>query len=479
MKEEERDINIPNYLLIIPILIFLISRFLPFYLHGPHPLGYDTGFYNYHIEKERTIVLEKGFFNFASFSNLAEVESWGERIIIRLLIALGFSNWMILYLFYILAGALAGFLVYILSRLYFGKMAAFFSALIYSISLTQFMAYWEMFWKNAVGLSLMLLVFYLVEQKKLKNYIISFILAALIFITHKTTAFILFTSLLIYFLIKEKKYRIHLVILLFITAIPAIWLNRNLIIYLWEQISSGFKAHYDFFSVREGIFIDWPDFFKYSFFYLPFGVLTALQLLFKKKNNAVLILFFVSFLFILIKFIFYRRLFIFLDISLIVLSGFSLYRLAAKLFSTFSRRLTIAFTVVLFFALSFIFFLNVAKQKPLLGREEIKEIENMKEVMPQAKIFTYDSYYTPWLYGFSGHKIIAPGWGDLKWDLEKWEIFWKAGSEEKKKMLSEFGQPILVYAQDNFFSVEKDPCFKGVKNNFYLFNCESSDFLRD
>lgn len=469
MKEEERDINIPNYLLIIPFLIFLVSRLLPFYLYGPHPLGYDTGFYNYHIEKERTVVLEKGFLNLSSFANLAEVESRGERIIIRLFIALGFSNWMILYLFYILAGMLAGFLIYLLAKLYFGKTAAFFSSFIYSISFVQYLAYWEMFWKNAVGLSLMLLVFYLVEQKKLKNYIISFILVALIFITHKTTTFILFLSLLIHFLIKEKKYRIHLVILLFIVAIPAIWLNKSLIIYLWEQISSGFKAHYDFFSVREGIFIDWPDFFKYSFFYLPFGVLTALQLLFKKKNNAVLILFFVSFLFILIRFIFYQRLFIFLDISLIILAGFSFYQIIKKIYLILPRNYTNIFIVILFLILSSFFFYKAIRQAPLVGANEIADIEAMRGIMPSVKIFTYDSYYTPWLYGFSGHKIIAPGWGDLKWNLEKWEIFWEAGSGEKKKMLSEFSQPILVYAQDDFFAVNKDSSFKWVKNKFYLF----------
>ncbi len=282
MREEDRDINIPNYLLIIPILIFLISRFLPFYLYGPHPLGYDSGFYNYHIEKERTVVLKNGLFNFSSFSHLTEVESLGERIIIRLLIASGFNNWMILHLFYILAGALTGFLVYLLAKLYFGKPAAFFSAVIYSFSFTQYLAYWEMFWKNAVGLSLMLAVFYLLEKKKTNYYFIFFIIF-FIFITHKTSAFLLFVILLIYFLFQKNKYKILFIFSLTILALPVIWLNKNLIVYLWEQIISGFRIYYDFFSVREGIFIGWREFLVYSFFYPPFSVLTAIQLLFSKK----------------------------------------------------------------------------------------------------------------------------------------------------------------------------------------------------
>lgn len=469
MIEEERGINIPNYLLIIPILIFLVSRFLPFLLYGPHPLGYDTGFYNYHIEKERAVAPERGFFNLSSFANLAEVESLGERIIIRSLIALGFSNWMILYLFYILAGALAGFLIYLLAKLYFGKTAAFFSALIYSISFTQFAAYWEMFWKNAMGLGLMLLVFYFIEKKKSSYYIFSFFIISFIFITHKTSAFLLFIALLIYFLRQKNRHKVLLIFLLVVLASFAAWLNKGLLVFLWEEMLSGFKAHYDFFSVQEGIFIGWPEFLKYSFFYLPFGFLSAWQLLLKRKNNAVLTLFLVSLFFISIKFIFYRRLFIFLDISSIILSGFSLHQIITKLSLAFSQKLAAVSMIVLFSIVSLFFFLSVVRQKPLIGRQEIREIKSIREIMPQAKIFTYDSYYTPWLYGFSGHKIIAPGWGDLKWNLEKWEIFWKTGSEEKKKMLSEFGQPILVYTQDDFFAVNKDSSFKRIKNKFYLF----------
>lgn len=467
---KEKEFKIPNYLLIIPIIIFFASRLLPFILYGPHPLGYDTGFYNYHIENERTVVAQKCFLNFSSFANLTEVESWGERIIIRLLIILGFSNWMILYLFYISAGALAGFLIYLLSRSYFGKTAAFFSSLIYSISFTQFLAYWEMFWKNAVGLFLMLLVFYLIEKRKMRNYVISFILIIFIFITHKTTAFILFSSLLILFLFKEKKYRLPLVGLLILSSLPVIWLNFNLIIYLWEEIRSGFTAHYDFFSLREGIFIGWPEFLKYSFFYLPFGFLTALYLLFKKKNNAALILFFVSLFLILIKFIFYRRLFVFLDIALIILAGFSLSQFFQKLSSVFDKKLTAVLFAILFFTASFFFFLSIVEKKPLVSREEIREIESMKKITPQTKIFTYDSYYTPWLYGFSGHKIIAPGWGDLKWNLDDWNIFWQAEPKRKKEMPKEFEAPLIIYAPDDFFSIN-DECFEKIKDNFYFFNC--------
>jgi hypothetical protein len=432
-------------------------------------LGFDPGCSTYHIEKERAVILEKGFLNLSSFSNLAEVESWGERIIIRLLIVLGFSNWIILYLFYILAGALAGFLIYLLAKLYFGKTAALFSALIYSFSFTQYLAYWGMFWKNAVGLSLMLLVFYLVEKKKGSYYIFSFFIISFIFITHKTSAFLLFITLLVYFLFQKNKYKILFIILLAILALPAIWLNKNLIIYLLEQAVSGFRAHYDFFSVREGIFLDWAEFLKYSFFYLPFGVLTVIQLTSSKKNNVILILFFISLLLITIRFIFYQRLFIFFDISLIILAGFSLAKLAEKIIGKVPSGYSKIFFVASLFILLPVFFLKAAEQKPLIDKKEMKAILEVRNIMPDTKIFTYDSYYTPWLYGFSGHKIIAPGWGDLKWNSEKWEIFWEAGLEEKKKMFSEFGQPILVYAQDDFFAVNKDSSFKWIKNKFYLF----------
>jgi hypothetical protein len=468
-KTKEENVNIKNYLLIIPILIFLISRFLPFVLYGPHPLGYDTGFYNYNIEKERA-ALEEGSV-FSPLTKLAEVESIGSGIINRILIAVGFSNWNILYLIYILAGAFAGFMIFLLSRLYFGKNAALFSALIYNISFTQYLAYWEMFWKNAIGVALILLVFYLFESKNKAYYFLPWIIIFFLFITHKTSAFILFISLFIYFLLSKKKNKYIFLFILSILALIVAWTNKGLLIYLWEEVISGFTAHYDFFSVKEGIFIDGQQFLKYSFYYLPFALLGILEALFLRKKNLTLILFFVCLIAVIIKFIFYKRFFVFLDISLIIFSGLYIYEFINKGLVLFPNKLMKILLSTILLVLTFLFFSGVKAQQPMVSRNEIKSIKEIKSVYPDLRVFTYNSYYTPWLYGFSGHKIIAPGWGDLIWNLEKWNIFWASNQEAKKKMMAEFNQPLIIYLYNDFFSTEKDECFEKINNNFYLFNC--------
>ncbi len=151
------------------------------------------------------------------------------------------------------------------------------------------------------------------------------------------------------------------------------------------------------------------------------------------------------------------------------MAGFSFTQFIKKIYLIFPRHYASIFIFILFLVSSSFFFYHAIRQAPLVSADEIAEIEAMRDIMPSVKIFTYDSYYTPWLYGFSGHKIIAPGWGDLKWNLKKWEIFWEAGLEEKKKMLSEFGQPILVYAQDNFLTTDESTGLERIRGKFYLF----------
>lgn len=79
LDKEEKTIKINKLFLILPVIIFLVARILPFMMHGDHPLGYDTGFYNYNIEQSR-LELENGIFLFDKNElsiNIEKVESLG------------------------------------------------------------------------------------------------------------------------------------------------------------------------------------------------------------------------------------------------------------------------------------------------------------------------------------------------------------------------------------------------------------------
>ncbi|MBU4370193.1 glycosyltransferase family 39 protein [Patescibacteria group bacterium] len=462
--------SISKYFLIIPLSIFLISRLLPFILYGPHPLGYDTGFYKYNINQERSHNLG-GLFSSVD-------ESTGSRIITETLVNIGFSDQAIMYGFYIFVGALIGLFIYLLAKIYFGETAAIFSVFAYSISFVQYLAFWNMFWKNAVGLCLSLLIFLLIEKNKLVYFLAVLPLIVAVIITHKTSAFLLILSLALYAVLNKKiknSYKILSIAALSALGMTFLFINKDITLYIWQQVNSGFKTYYDFFSVKEGIFIDTYQFFNigFSFFYIPFALLTILSLFKNRKINQVLIYLSICVFIILAKFIFYKRVLIFLDISLLIFFGYSFSIFVEKIKIATSERYIKVFLFILLFSPTFLFFINVTNQKPLISKEEIKSIEDFRTITPILRLFTYNSYYTPWLYGFSGHKIIAPGWGDDKWDFKKWQIFWGSNMENKKEMLADFRPPILIYDNgDGFFQFNEGSCFTKIKNNLYVFSCQ-------
>ena len=463
------NLKISKYLLIVPIVIFLLSRLLPFFLYGPEPLGYDTGFYKYSLNQERDHKLGNLF--------LPINESSGSRIIAASLISLGFSDPEIMYGFYIFLGALIGCLIYLLSKKYFGENASIFSTFVYSISFVQYLAFWGMFWKNAVGLCLILFIFLLIEKNKLKYYLATLPLVALVVVTHRTSAFLLILSLFFWALLNKKikvSYKFLSAGALLVLGAAFLYINKEIALQLWQQINSGFKTYYDSFSVKEGIFIDTYQFFDigYSFFYLPFALVTFLSLLKKKKISQVLIYSIICASIVLVKFVFYKRVLIYLDISLLIFFGYSFNIFIEKIrLATSSRYLKVFLFILLLFP-TLLFLINVINQKPLISKEEIRAIENLKTIQPELKLFTYNSYYTPWLYGFSGHRIIAPGWGDGTWNLEKWQMFWSANMDIKQKMLVEFQPPFLVYDNgDGFFKFSAGNCFSKISDHLQLFNC--------
>lgn len=342
--------SISKHFLIIPLSIFLISRLLPFILYGPHPLGYDTGFYKYNINQERGHKLGD------LFSSVDE--STGSRIITETLINIGFSDWVIMYGFYIFVGALIGLFIYLLAKIYFGETAAIFSVFAYSISFVQYLAFWNMFWKNAVGLCLSLLIFLLIEKNKLVYYLAALPLIVAVIITHKTSAFLLILSLAIYAVLNKKiktSYKILSIATLSALGMTFLFINKNITLYLWQQINSGFKMYYDFFSVKEGIFIDTYQFFNigFSFFYIPFALLTILILFKNRKINQALIYLSICVFIILAKFIFYKRVLIFLDISLLIFFGYSFSIFVEKIKIATSERYIKVFLFILLLSPTF------------------------------------------------------------------------------------------------------------------------------
>jgi len=446
--DKGKELKINKLYLIIPVLIFIIARIVPFYLHGSHPLGYDTGFYNYNIEKDRAEIQEGVYFGFEDEKfSLGKIESLGAKLVNKTLILSGLSNEAILYWFYIFIGLSSGVLMYFLLKRTFGDEAALFSVFLYALSFTQYLAYWFMLWKNALGVLIILVLIYLSLKENRKNYFLSLFLFLFLIITHKTSAILMLLAYFVY-LVFFKKMDKKLWFAFSFIAIFFIFLYRDLLMYFYDQLMSNFTKYYDVAKVKEGVFIDIGEYLNYAILYIPFS-LVGIYYSFKERRGGLILSFFlVSFLFVATKFIFYKRIIIFLDLSFILFFGYG-FSLFLKKLQIYIQNWHFEVLRVLVFSFSvFLYFSSVIQVKPVLSDDKINVIISANGKYDDLKIFTNNPEYNSWLYGFSGHKVISPGWEENDWGLAKWEEYWNGDSDEKHKLLRGFRQSLLIYSPE-------------------------------
>ena len=167
-------IHIALFILAIILIIFL--RVIPYQNGISIPLGYDAGLYNYIIEHGLENMdywvragVEPGFLYFMTFLN-----------------SFISSNYLLTYVF-IGFIVLLGISIYIFTKEYFqNKDIALLAILFYSVSLVQFKVFTFLYYKNRIALSLLLLAFTFLNQKKYWLFTIFGILIGIIIVQHFT-----------------------------------------------------------------------------------------------------------------------------------------------------------------------------------------------------------------------------------------------------------------------------------------------------
>ena len=93
----------------------------------------------------------------------------------------------------------------------------------------------------------------------------------------------------------------------------------------------------------------------------------------------------------------------------------------------------------------------VLSKKPLISQEELSEIMSLSNLVKEDElVMATDSYYSPWVYGFSGRKTIAPGLFEYnKWNRDKWAAFWLSPDLKLRHfLLDEYKGPIYIFVGD-------------------------------
>ncbi len=469
LEKREDTKKIAWYLYLIPFLIIITSRVIP-YLHNSVPLGYDPGLYK---------------FIFESYAHHKPLEQWvisgfppGLAIIVLPFYWLGFSSNFILIHLLILFDLFLGVCIYLATSEWFSKRSAFFAVLIYAISFTQFLTFWFNYYKNIVGLCLLLLAFYSYRHRFKKKY-----LSPLLFVffgsllggTHRPTFLIFGLTFFIYTLagfiltkdLKKLRYNILIGILIIIGS--SLFYIGHFNTAILPGAKGVIKA-----NIGSGTFIDFNTYRYYALPYLPFGLLGVLYLIKKKDfTNFFLIWFIVNIFIVGFSLIFYNRFIIHLDIVMIILAGLSFNILIST-----KKKLAIALLLLLVGSGVYFVVSSSIKAKPLINQNELDEIKAINNyVKPDDYVMSTDRFYSPWLKGYVNAKIIAPGLFDEKsWDKQGWIIFWSSTNMSLiNNMVSSLPQPLYIFlGKRSRFNKQKffnNSCYEQITPQLVRFVC--------
>ncbi|MBU2542470.1 hypothetical protein KJ785_02850 [Patescibacteria group bacterium] len=437
----------------LSLLFYLFTRLWMWFEYGMAGFGYDTGIYRHHI---------LGYFN-----NLGEIP-FGFSAFSNWLMLLGDSVDKIMFNWYLLISVFVLLALYFVAKKYFkSNLVALFSVLLFVSSIVQFEFFWWYYYRQFLALFFILLTFLFIHYR---SYLVIFALLA-VGIIHPLSLIPLGLSMIIYLFFADKKTKKFLLITGTSSIIFLIILNwRELWVYAqdffhYKGVAKNFvEAGYQEFT---GQFIGWSDWLKYSIFYLPFGLFGLIK--YWKKQKLFTIFLLVNILLILLKIVFYHRFFVFVDIALILFASAFLSDVWEKVRGKKYRFLVKIGIILLIVVCGVTTTIHVLEKKPLIYPIELEAIKQVSELTKDSDyILSINSIYSPWLYGYSGKKIIAPGLFEYnKWNREEWNQFWYSPSNEMRlEMLKEYNiTPMYIYVGDTNFNLGPNGNFM---NNFLL-----------
>ncbi|MFH1286507.1 MAG: hypothetical protein ABII02_02020 [Candidatus Magasanikbacteria bacterium] len=448
-----------HVVLLVVFLIYFFSRIWLFIQNGERAFGYDTGIYRRHIHVYFEKLGESGVvpFGFTSLTNMLQL--------------LGEKPDHILFFGYLFLSFLIFFAFYAIARRYLGAKPALGAVLLFTVSVVQFEFFWWFYYRNFLALFIILLIFLSLRLKSKMLPLFLFVLGVI----HPLSLVPVAITLLVILLI-QKEMRKYLIITGISSGLALLALNyREIRLYLpllTEKRglvkSTPVLEQYE----HTGQFISASFFLKYIWYYLPFALVGLIRQW--KKQRELFIFLCINVLLVLIGFLFYRRFFVYIDLVLILFSVDGIVWLWMKL----KKRRTFLFVgfVIYFGFLGYVCGMYIAEKEPLISESEFFAIEKLQYYPEDALVMTVNSYYAPWLYGFSGHEVIAPGMFDRnEWDREQWSTFWYARSTEDWEALFEkyVGSHLYIFLgeRDQFlapFFLEYPAC---MQNDMYMWDC--------
>ena len=235
------------------------------------------------------------------------------------------------------------FPVFILTRALFNDKVALIASILYAVSYTQYAAFTFLYFKQIIGLIVLLTAIYALERE---HYALLVLMYAALGIYHRP-AFLLFSLILIPYFIKTRDKRIIFATIAAAVLIAPFWLPRldiNLAMVggIFETAVSNIKMRQ---AIGGGSFFDFVRYEWFSLAYLPFALIGAIYLFMKRKWNSLFFYFTINAAIVVFQLFFFRRFIISLDLLFVILAavGLNYSFLESKKVPTFLGLIAIVF----------------------------------------------------------------------------------------------------------------------------------------
>jgi len=443
-------------LIVLGVFLIVLFRVIP-YIGNDVPIGYDSGIYKYAIE-----------------NGLSGDDEWVARAVepgfLYLMepLKLIFSTDFILSWGFIGFNLILGASIYFFSKEYFNERVGVIAFLIYSVSVIQFEVFTYMYYKNIIGLSLMLFSFYFLRRynkDRLKRDLVLFvILGGFLGGVHRPTFYIYGLSYFVYAFVgpytnrnyDKKRLGLNVISGIIILLIAgSFYLGRfsPSVTGMFNPVLEGFVDT----GSSPGTFLSFKSYQFLTLAYLPFALLGAFYLFKKKEYNVLMFWVLINAGIVYFQFFFFNRFIIHLDIALIILSGVGFSLLIDK-----KKKFGIILVALMLFSAGFVSLDRARELKPLInenGLELIKSLENV-----DGKVMSLTSEYSPWVLGYSGKDVIAPGlFDENSWNESEWEIFWNSDNKDEiRELMGDYQGEIYLFSGTREFN---NPCFELFREN--------------
>jgi len=347
------------------------------------------------------------------------------------------------------------------------RLSAILAVFLLACSQIQTEGYTMFLWKNIAALPFLILSFKFLMEKKYWPLALS---SLLILLTHRTTAILYLITVAVYFgfiQIKAKKAKLlGIEALLGILALILGFKFLHLKSILLNLIQNNN------YYVRTGLFMENQNIF---FLWLPMLILAIAGLIIyiKYKQNPLLIIFTgICLLWLIFKLPFYRRVLMYLDLSIIFFAAYFLGIINYK-----DKKLKIALIIILIILAYRSVNFTLAKQ-PLISKQEIAEIQNYKSFALPKKQGEGDGFVlaisaddAPWLLAYAKNvRLGAPGLLEDPHTYQQWLDFWQ--NKNQVEFISKYPRPLFFYQRSSRLYGGIDKCFVQISDNFFQYNFE-------